>query len=242
MQKSKTNRRNPLRYHIDTIPVWDAYKTDSECPVCGLRQQGEDSYLAYFVGGSVMEPDERVRVNEMGFCADHLAGLFALRERLPLALMAHTHMMAVIERMKPPAAPKKAGLPFAKRRPEAAKAEECILCQRLDETMDRYLYTVLHLWKTDAEFRSAFQGSKGLCMPHYAQLSEMARQALNGAQAAEFEGALFTLQRDNMQRVEKELYWFTQKFDYKNREEPWGNSKDAVERAIWKLRGKMRGR
>ena len=230
-----------MRYHIDTIPVWDAYKADSECPLCDLWQHCEEKYLAYFVGGSVMEPDERVRVNETGFCAEHLAGLFALQQRLPLALMAHTHMMAVIDRMAPPTAPKNTWFPFVKRRHEA-EAERCILCSRLDETMERYLYTVLHLWKTDTEFRGTFERSKGLCMPHYARLSRMAEQALGAGRRAEFGGVLFELQRENMRRVEKELHWFTQKFDYRNHEAPWGNSKDAVERTVWKLRGKMGGR
>ena len=232
-----------MRYHIDTIPVWDALKRDSECPLCDLEQQSEDSYLAYFIGASVMEPDERVRVNETGFCADHLAGMFALQNRLPLALMAHTHMMAIINEMAPPAAQKnKRRLPFRKDKHDDAETEPCILCDRLRDTMARYLYTMLHLYQTDTEFRSTLERSKGLCMPHYAQVTRMAAEALSASHAAEFCERLFALQQANMRRVEKELHWFTQKFDHKNRDEPWGNSRDALERAIWKLRGKMRGR
>ena len=33
----------------------------------------------------------------------------------------------------------------------------------------------------------------------------------------------------------------TLKFDYRNKDKPWGNSQDAVERAINKLRGKCVG-
>ncbi|MCL1796477.1 MAG: DUF6062 family protein [Clostridia bacterium] len=226
-----------MRFHIDTIPVWDAYKTDSECPICNLRRQSEDSYLAYFVGGSVMEPDERVRVNDIGFCVDHLAKLLALQQRLPLALMVHTHMMALIDRMKPPEPLKKHRMPFGKRSHEPEPGR-CILCDRLNETMERYVYTAVHLWKTDAEFRVVFERSKGLCMPHYVRLLQMAEQAMSAACFKDFCGILFALQRENMRRVEKDLFGFTQKFDYRNRETPWGNSKDALERAICKLRGK----
>ena len=28
--------------HIDTIPVWDAYKTDCECPLCALMKKNEE--------------------------------------------------------------------------------------------------------------------------------------------------------------------------------------------------------
>ena len=41
----------------------------------------------------------------------------------------------------------------------------------------------------------------------------------------------------NLQRLEKELNWYTQKFDYRNQDAPWGDSKDALERTVNKLRG-----
>ena len=41
----------------------------------------------------------------------------------------------------------------------------------------------------------------------------------------------------NLKRIEGELEWFTLKFDYRNDGKPWGNSKDAPERAINKLMG-----
>ena len=30
-----------MRYHIDTIPVWDAMKLEGECPLCALRRKLE---------------------------------------------------------------------------------------------------------------------------------------------------------------------------------------------------------
>ena len=45
------------------------------------------------------------------------------------------------------------------------------------------------------------------------------------------------LEIENLKRVEKELEWFTLKFDYRNADKPWGNSQDAPERAINKLQG-----
>ena len=35
----------------------------------------------------------------------------------------------------------------------------------------------------------------------------------------------------------KDVEWFTLKFDYRNQSKPWGNSKDAVPRAIALLGG-----
>ena len=39
---------------------------------------------------------------------------------------------------------------------------------------------------------------------------------------------------DNLKRVDADLDWFIDKFDYRYKNEPWKNSKDAVERTITK--------
>ena len=45
------------------------------------------------------------------------------------------------------------------------------------------------------------------------------------------------LQIENLERVEKDLEWFTLKADHRNKDKPWGNSQDAVERSVNKMRG-----
>ena len=72
---------------------------------------------------------------------------------------------------------------------------------------------------------------------NYAQLLKMAPEELSGQELSEFVKTLTTLMHDNLARIEKELEWFTLKFDYRNQDKPWGNSQDAVERSINKLRG-----
>lgn len=226
-----------MRYHIDTIPVWDALKQESECPLCELQESVEKAYLESFLGASVMEPDVRIEVNEKGFCRRHFARMFEMKNRLGLGLMTHTHFQEERKKLIKPEK-QKAGW-FKKRQTAAGALEEpCILCERLSDTMDRYQFTVLHLWTTDPEFQKAFGASKGFCLPHYRGLAAMAERELGGEKAAKFLEALMCVQTRNMERVEKELEWFTLKFDYRNGDKPWGNSKDALERAINKLRGK----
>ena len=60
-----------MRYHIDTIPVWDAMKLGGECPLCALRRKVELMDVDRYLGASVMEPDTRIQVNEKGFCQRH---------------------------------------------------------------------------------------------------------------------------------------------------------------------------
>jgi len=224
-----------VRLHIDTIPVWDAYGRDSECPLCDLHAANEQACLESFLGASVMEPDVRVEVNAKGFCGHHFERMFAMQNRLGLALMTHTHLKETMASFPRPAL-KKRGL-FRKKEAAAQTGGTCVLCERLGRTMERYLYTVPYLWTREKDFQRAFAESKGVCLPHYRGLCDMAARALSAAEAGAFLAAIEALQRENMARIEKELEWFTLKFDYRNADKPWGNSKDALERAIHKLRG-----
>ncbi len=225
-----------MRYHLDTIPVWDALGSDSECFLCDLSARAEAAYLDSFLGASVMEPAVRIEVNEKGFCARHFAKMLPMQNRLGLALMTHTHLKQTLEELKQPGPAAKRGL-FG-RAEAAARAETCVLCDRLAETMARYRYTALHLWKTDPEFRRKLLASKGVCLPHYRALLGEAEAALGG-KAQEFRDALYKVERENLDRIEKEIEWFTLKFDYRNADKPWGASKDAPDRAIGKLRGRV---
>ena len=239
-----------MKYQLDTIPVWDAYKTDCECPLCLLRKQNEEMYVDSFLGASVMEPDTRVEVNEKGFCATHYQHLFAQRNHLGLALMTHTYMQEVVKSVNatlasPGASAGKLSRLLKKPQPEEnmpgaqvrARIGKCILCERLNYTIQRYAYTLVHLWRTDTQFREAFAASKGLCLEHVALVCDMAQEHLSGKEYSSFIETLARVEADNLKRIEDELEWFTLKFDYRNQDKPWGNSRDAVERAINKLQG-----
>lgn len=227
-----------IHQHIDTAPVWEAYKADCECPLCLLEAKSEKSYIESFLGGSVMEPAVRMEVNRKGFCRRHLDKLYGAGNRLGLALMADTHMKALIDHLRA-AAP---GSPVRLRLGKGPSAnpsltDSCILCERLESAMERYEVTLLHMWRTEPAFREAFSSGKGLCLVHYQRLAGRAGDKLSGRDLKTFLEALHETTLKNLQRVEEELNWFTLKFDYRNQDKPWGNSRDAVERALVKLRG-----
>ena len=244
-----------MRYHIDTIPVWDALKLESECPLCALRRQVERGEVERFLGGSVMEPDTRIQVNAKGFCQRHHVLLYAQQNRLGHALMTHTHMKETRQKAEAILAEAadaaqeggKAGL-FKRRAAkggdplstasEALRAltGSCILCDTVQENMRRYAYTLLHLYTHDRAFKTAFEAGKGVCLPDAALLLEMAADALKGQDRADFARAIQRLTAENLRRVEDDLEWFTLKFDYRNADKPWNNSRDALERAVTKLR------
>ena len=59
---------------------------------------------------------------------------------------------------------------------------------------------------------------------------------LNDKEKAEFYPAMFRLMDENFQRMEEDLVWLSDKFDYRNKDADWKNYKDALQRGMQKLR------
>ena len=247
-----------MRYHIDTIPVWDSLKLDGECLFCALKRKTELGEAERYLGASVMEPDTRIQVNEKGFCRAHHAMLFSMSNRLGHALMLESHNARTRERLekqlddleKAAKAYSEAGLLERVKKGQQAKqairsaadeigtmASTCIMCGSIDENMDRYLHTFFHLYQNDTEFRKRFESCKGVCLPHLADLARIAPEELPAKEVAGFISMLSSLMKSNMERMQEDISWFIKKFDYRFTEEPWKNSQDAVPRAVNKLRG-----
>lgn len=245
-----------MKLHIDTAPVWEVYRQDCECPICLLSDRIEASSVDYFLGDSVMEPSQRIEVNEKGFCGRHFKLMFEAGNRLGLALMTHTYMKNTLKWLREnaaqavAAASAEAAKPVFKRvigkkgeglqtSAEAVTELEakCVMCERIRQNMERYIYTVLYMYKHESEFPKLFEDSKGMCLKHYAETLKMAPEHLSGDTLKRFVTTLTDIEMANLQRVTDEIEWFTRKFDYRNENKPWGNSRDAVERSLNKLRG-----
>lgn len=248
-----------MRYHIDTIPVWDALKLEGECLLCALERKTELGEAERYLGASVMEPDTRVQVNDKGFCRRHHAMLFGMSNRLGHALMLESHMIETRARAEKiwkkldSAAGTLKGIGLGGRLSGKAKGPEgavqdcireldtmtdsCLMCETIEENMQRYLHTFLHLYQNDSDFRSRFGKSKGLCLPHTARLLEAAQAEMAPKEQGELISVITRLQKENMDRMQEDISWFIKKFDYRYDKESWGNSKDAVERTVNQLRG-----
>jgi hypothetical protein len=248
-----------MKYHLDTIPVWDAVKKDGECPLCALERRTELGEAERYLGASVMEPDIRVTVNRSGFCTDHHRMLFSMSNRLGHALMLESHMIEIRQKMdrindkleKSAKQLVNAGLGDKLNGKAKAATQEilnqaqavnemadsCLMCESIAENMGRYLHTFFHLYQHDTDFRTRFKNSKGLCLPHLGQMLEAAARELSAKDLGEFVQTVTKLNRENYDRIQEDISWFIKKFDYRYENESWKNSKDAVERTVNKLRG-----
>lgn len=76
-----------------------------------------------------------------------------------------------------------------------------------------------------------------ICLHHFGLLCENADRYLNDKQKAEFYPEIFALMERNLQRLEEDVSWLIDKFDYRNKDADWKTSKDALQRGMQKLRG-----
>lgn len=246
-----------MKYELETIPVWDAFKEECECPLCILNKKAQETYLKFFLGNSVMVPEMRVKVNKTGFCPDHFQMLLQKRSPHYLGLMTHTHFKEYREELSKKykalakiatISSKKMKTPLKDKKLTSAistvsdfinnKEDECLICERIEYTMKRYTFTTVYLWKKNGEFKEYFKESKGFCLPHQTLLTEMASEILSGVELANFITELIEIQEKNLQRLEDEILYFTQKFSQENDDKPWNGTKDAHYRLIQKITGK----
>jgi len=242
-----------MKYHLETIPIWDAFRSGGECPLCTIRHKLESDYLDTALGGAAMEPDIRLMTNEKGFCLHHLEMLYAMRKRLPLALMLHTHLQQIeselnadLDTLTSPDAPKSTWLrraPDEKERLSRLRATvakhnaSCMVCDQISANIDRYLYTVVYLHKTDPSFAGVFRDGKGFCLPHFEALLASAEEHLSGGVRQAFLRDACEAQKKALSRLDDEVQRFIKMFDFRNAGGDFGTAKDAVPRLMGKLRG-----
>lgn len=235
-----------------TIPLTEAFEADDECALCNVQRRIENDLLDFVLGSasSYMESDVRAMTDKEGFCKAHFKKMFDYGNTLGNGWILKTHFEQINYELKNQIkmfAPSKTSFMdrFKKKgadgeNPIARWARQrdksCYICKRFDDTYNRYLDTFFHMYK-DGTLYNMIEKSKGFCLHHFGELCGMADIRLNGKQREEFYSLIFNVMKDAMERVSEDVSWLVEKFDYKNSDADWKNSKDAIQRGMQKLRG-----
>lgn len=241
-----------MKEKIYTIPVNEAYDKDCECPLCELERKLENEGIQYALGAAMMEPDYRMESNAKGYCRRHFSMMFSSPNKLPLALILDTHLDEMRSKLKKLEKSTKSlesehtGL-FKKS--GAGKAAEeiselldkteksCMICEKIEHTMLRYIDVLLYMWANDDAFKEKFDKSKGVCLKHFKMLAENCTKSIKGDKAGQFLAALIKKENAELERIQEDIHKFTLKFDYRNKDMEWGTAKDAPVRTIEKIAG-----
>ena len=246
-----------MKYEIDTIPVWDALKAQTECPLCLLEKRSRLAAVRYFLGPSVMVPEVRVTVNETGFCPENLRLMAKDPNKLGLALLGHTRLKALRAKIAQgsrslrSAAEKAASGTLAGLKSHGSlknslstfadflRDEEtsCLIEDKVTEDRNRYAFTLVHLWARDQDFRRAWSSGRGTCLRHAPDLLQMAAETLGATDLGPFTAEYLELMDRNLARVEQDVLAFTQTYDSTGSHALAGRPEGALDRCLQKLPG-----
>lgn len=241
-----------MKEQLYTIPLNDAFAANDECPFCYIEQKLEQDLLDFTLGSgsSYMESDIRDLTDKEGFCRYHFLKMFQYGNTLGNAWILKTHFKKIneefsgeIKKFKP------AKLSFMDRLKRSKelnntmtawvyeKQRSCYICRQYEDTYARYLDTFFYMYKKEADFVKKLENSKGFCLVHFGDLCQSAVEKLNQKQCDDFFAIIFPLMEQNLDRLEEDVSWMVEKFDYRNADADWKNSKDAIQRGMQKLKG-----
>ncbi len=224
---------------IYTIPVNEAFEASAKdkscgCPFCNLYNKLENGELELILGASMMEPDVRIKTNKSGFCRTHYDMMFVRKNRLGMALTLESHL----EELKKDILDKgilggNGNKPV--KRIEALEGS-CYVCDRISFNFEHMVETAVLLWAQDPDFPEKLKAQPYFCLPHYKRFLQYGQSKLQKKKLAEFISQVEEIENKYIEELSGDVSWFCKKFDYRYDEEPWYNSKDAVERSIRFLR------
>ena len=240
-----------MKEQLYTIPLNDAVNAGDECPFCFIERSIERDLLDFVLGSgsSYMEADIREMTDKAGFCRQHFKKMFDYGNTLGNAWILKTHYQKVIGEMKNEFAHfKPARLSFKDKLRKAGelnplagwvqkKEASCYICDHFAETYARYLDTFFYLWNQDDSFRQKVREGKGFCLHHFGDLCQAADSKLSNNTRDSFYETLLPLMERNMERLAEDVAWMVEKFDYRNKDADWKDSRDAIQRGMQKLKG-----
>jgi hypothetical protein len=230
---------------IYTIPINEAFDQYDGCPLCRLRATLDEQSVTYVMGAAMMEPDVRIRTNQLGFCRTHFAAMRAQKNRLSLALILESHLDTVAGQFPDAGNQKSSRLGKLKKfdgDPKTAaiaqQAASCYVCQRVAEFEGQYVGNVVHIWKKDAAFREKLQKQPFFCLEHYTALLDDARKSLSEDAFLTFRQELTDVMTRYLTQLRADNSAFCKSFDHENARKPLTEAqKTSVERAIAFLAG-----
>lgn len=221
-----------MRDDICTIPVSEVFEVRDGCPICRMYKTVEDHIISYILGDAMMEIDVREETNKKGFCEKHFAAMTSRRGRLQLALMLESHLNSV----KLDVFDKKLFNSSDKKIKKTEKlSNSCFICSKVDWGISRMIETVYRLYENEKDFRELFNSQPQFCLTHYRLLMSGLDKHKNPKYKNEFEKNLTAITSDYLSSLMGDISKYCSMYDYRGAASgntDWGNSKDAVERAI----------
>jgi len=196
------------------------------CPVCSAEADSCRRYFAAVLGEAWQDPEiRRELIRSQGYCQRHAQFLMAAGHPLERALLYQDQVKLFLKSLaEVPGRKAPVPLPTRRAKPRAV----CPACQAEKNAGRRYGEEILARLN-DQQFLAAYQGSAGLCVPHFWEALQTADD--------EKRRALIGVQRRKMIELNAELEEFCRKHDYRFKHEGFGQKGDVWKRAIEMMSG-----
>lgn len=221
---------------IYTIPLSEVFEEcenhpEYGCPFCRLYNKLEETETDIMLGASLMEPDIRIKTNELGFCQTHYGKLLCGKNRLGLGLITESHLEELRRELSDGAFASLFGNTGKKAEKNLNRVSgSCYICARLDYKFSRMISNAVQFWSEDETFRGRTGKQAYICLPHLALWLTQGKEELKKGYG-DFYKAVSGPTLAYFDKLKEDVSWFCKKFDYRYDAEPWGDSKDALERA-----------
>ncbi len=250
LQEDKKGLAKNMTEKLYTIELHDALTAGDECPFCWLERKLEQAAIEFVLGSSYMESDIRDQTDRRGFCRRHTKSMFDYGNNLGNAWIFKTRLAWLRRELKDQMeefSPRPATMlgRFKKKEDSSCKLSHwirqeeshCYVCDRVNETYHRVLDTFIHQVRHEEEFLTLVKHSKGFCIHHFADLVEICEKELGKKEQDKVFPILFEQMNRELERVQGDIDWLIEKYDYTNVDKDWKNSKDAVQRTMQKIVG-----
>lgn len=243
-----------MKEKLYTIELTDAVNANDECMFCWLERKLEQENLEFVLGCSYMESDIREQTSEKGFCRHHTKMMYDYGNTLGNAWILKSRMEHMrknfAKQMEQYTPEKKSGWLNKLKKSEPTednrsalegwlRSEEshCYVCERMEVVYERMMDTFVYMLRNDEGFCEKLLRSNGFCMHHFADVLQVCEKKLKPQERELWIPKLGELMSRNLDRIQEDVNWLIEKFDYCNTDADWKNSKDANQRTMQKLVG-----
>lgn len=240
-----------MKEKLYTIELTDALHAEEECLFCWLERKLEQENLEFVLGSSYMESDIREQTDQAGFCRHHTKMMFDYGNSLGNAWILKSRLEYLNQNLKQQMKTygQEPGGGFLDRmrknggRMQGASAwieqeeSHCYVCTRMKGIYERMLDTFVHQLKHDAHFGEVLMNSRGFCIHHFKDIWNVCEEKLSKQEKDVWMPRLAELMSRNLDRVQEDINWLIEKYDYRNKDADWKQSKDALQRTMQKIAG-----
>ncbi len=243
-----------MKEKLFTIELHDALQSGDECPFCYLERNLEQAAIEFVLGSSYMESDTREQTDRQGFCRPHTKMMYDYGNSLGNAWIMKTrllHMRKGLETQMAGFTPEAGSASvFGRWKKKDSDGEgtsvgnwirgeecHCYVCGRISETYRRVLDTFVYQVKHEPEFLDMVKKSKGFCIHHFADLVDVCQKDLGKKEQDQVFPLLFEQMNRELARMQEDIDWLIEKYDYLNKDKDWKNSQDALQRTMQKIVG-----